>query len=387
MDTYANTNSFEINKNDLILIIGESMGDNSRESLKLAHQLGSGGKHGQVLFINSYQRPHKFMLTLRQALGSGYDIQNNRDNLTCLSSVAGDLLNASTTIESKLKDGVSTVLINGWELIARDSRLKEKLLYTILGWMHVYSITVILYAQKSSSIPKVGHLQRGGFGKLAGVADLVVKNYSDEPAIERPVNESVDDTRTENIPDDLVYDRYPEESVIEDHKPDDTTDEDHDVDIEEVFKGKWRDSRTIGWQHDEGESYFRTSHSASGYREFHDLVAHDHGFFKKEVDLWKALSIPPVEPKVYFPSKPDASRHYTLVYEFRTIGKNLWVKTAKISFADYHFPPVIPLAENPVRGMKLEAYLEQYRVGNSENVKNDVVIDQGVTDQVLKRAA
>jgi hypothetical protein len=358
MNTETQLNSFEINRNDLVLIIGESMGSNSKESVKLAQGLASGGSHGTVLFVNSYQRPHKFQLTVKEALGQNYDIKNNTDNLRYSSCLAGNLPDSCRLVEQELESGVSTIVINCWELAARDPRLRERLLFQILHWMHLYSITVILYAQKSSAIPKAGYAQRGGFGKLAGAADQVINAFEAAGEGSAPTKRDI-----HNIP---FADLTSEEQAqwYQKHK--------------EREKNQLRSSEPLATLEDEGLSDF----DAKAIEEFSEEIDESETVIK----AWDKLGIPRNERRVYFYGNPQGMKFAHIVEE-RMSKKRIHCRSVEVDTANYDFPETVPLEYTPEVGVRLESYLGRYRKTNSVNVQNDVEENQGVAGQVLRMAA
>ncbi len=181
MDTSTTSNSFSFNPNDLVLIIGDSMGANCPESVRFAHELATSGAFGGVLHVNTFQRPKKHTRCIHQTLGTDADISDGIDGVHFVTNTAGELQYLDYLIERLIDNaGLATIVINSWEMSAGGSRQRERLLFQIQRWLCEFELTVIIYAQQSKATPRAGYINRGGFGKLAGIADRVILNVEAE---------------------------------------------------------------------------------------------------------------------------------------------------------------------------------------------------------------
>lgn len=193
MNTSTTSNSFSFIPNDLVLIIGDSMGANCPESVRFAHELATSGEFGSVLHINTFQRPKKHTRCIHQTLGTDANISGGIDGLHFVTNTAGELQYIDNLIDRLIaREGLATIVINSWEMSAGNSRQRERLLFQIQHWLCELELTVIIYAQESKAIPRAGYINRGGFGKLAGIADRVILQLEAE-------NEHAESTNTAEV--------------------------------------------------------------------------------------------------------------------------------------------------------------------------------------------
>lgn len=336
MNSQKASNSIDFNPNDLVLIIGNSMGENCAESVRFARAVADRGDFGQVLFINTVQRQKKLTRTLHETLGPEYDPLHNHDGLFVLSSQFGDLASSSATIRQFFQQtDIRTIVVNSWEMSAGSSRSRERLLFQIQHWLCELDATVIVYAQESSATPKAGYAQRGGFGKLAGLSDRVIVNVTTEEPKKRYYA-------------DLVHD------------------ESDDAEIEEQ---------------DEDLAISRSTINPNGTQEY---------FMESSVEIedddaiirkWDAMEIPRLEPRIYFPDGMSDRDRTTIIEERFSRGRIL-MRTISVATSEYDFPQVVPTEDAPEVGLMLEEYLDDRRRPNPVRVHSDVAEMQEVTDQI-----
>ena len=176
MNTQNTRNSFEINKNGLVLIIGDSIGENAVSSIELAERLQKSAKPGErVMHLNTFEHPMHFGASMRAALGP-HAYRDQSTGPVYENSTLGEAHLTDTSSHYAARDGerIATIIINSWEFAAHDYRIREKLVFWILKLMTLDDIRVVVFAQFRGSLPEIGKIQRGGLGKLAGLADQVV---------------------------------------------------------------------------------------------------------------------------------------------------------------------------------------------------------------------
>jgi hypothetical protein len=74
------------------------------------------------------------------------------------------------------------VIINGWEWSSKNWKLKEDLLFHLREITEDENVAVIIYSQARTN-PVRGRFDRGGIGKLAGIALSIVRIEEDESEV------------------------------------------------------------------------------------------------------------------------------------------------------------------------------------------------------------
>lgn len=336
MNTQEQHNSFYFNPNDLVLIVGESVGQNCNSSIRFAQSLGRDGRFGKVLHINTLQRRKKYRKTIYETLGAGYDIDHAPDGAIFHSCEKGKLVADAGFIDTMYKQAdVRTIVVNSWELASLDHRTREKLLYQILTWNDDYDLTIIVYAQQSSAMPRPGYMMRGGFGKLCGIADVVIEDLN---------------SRADSQEHAAML--APEAVALTQERP---------ATVEE--------SATITERTDFGERLITPFGTEVVYTEdVYPFEASD-----DDVQLWDSLGIPRSARRVYFNRNPREANRRIIVFEERIVDHKHIERSIEAWLSEYSFPEVVPLVDSPLVGVKLEDYLDRYRKPIPVHVQNDVV--------------
>lgn len=203
------TNTLEYDQNGLTVYLGENIGDNAVNSMRHAYQLAKNARFGEVIYLNTFQSEYQLNKTMARAVSKYFDLET-QTRMNIVSTTIGELANeggmmakelAPRQVENPLgftKDGKSidemdtfypfgkeaeierrkirpkVIIMNSWEFAARDCRHRERLIFMINEWITHKGISVIIYAEDNNRTAKAGKLQRGGFGKLMGLASMVV---------------------------------------------------------------------------------------------------------------------------------------------------------------------------------------------------------------------
>lgn len=352
MNTQKEHKSLEFNPNDLVLIVGECIGENCVESVKLALELGRTGLHGGILTINTVQRRKKYAKTVYAALPEGYDIEAGPDGLFFRTLAMGNLVDSDDIVREYFEHRqVRTVIINCWELAARDYRTREKLQFMIMRWLEEFGVSVLIYAQRSTAMPKPGYGQRGGFGRLAGVADVIHKAYTDEE------------------PD---LDVTPKTAASSDTEI-----------ITPAEMAAWLEDADVSDMNLNGPA--KTVINIHGHKEIYLDAVFDLEENDEVVQRWDRIGIPRGARKIYF-SKPPGNSKTTTIIEERIIEKDVFHRTAIVYVSDYEFPSPVPYETAPLLRVKLENYLDQHRKPAGVVVQNEVVENTQVAEAIAEAA-
>jgi len=174
--------NFTFCKGGLTLCIGESMGTNAVLSMRQAYRMAESRRFGRVMFLNTFQSNWKLEETGRRSIDKHFSIKGYDGPMTIACSTIGEMANKRHDIIPffDAADPVKVVIINSWEFAARDSRLRERLLFFINEWITRYDVSVIIYAQTNKRQTEAGTIDRAGFGKLAGIANEIMNVVDDE---------------------------------------------------------------------------------------------------------------------------------------------------------------------------------------------------------------
>ena len=170
-------------------MLGDTTGSNIQASLAHAGQITQFNRFSTVLYINTVQTDRKFSESVRKVFqGSHITAEafpvDERKIVHIINSPLGELHKLRGKIEGKIwENSITTVIINSWEFASKNSRFREELLFLIKHLLEgnaeegaTYPFdpqTVIIYGEAPSHTPVAGKIQRGGYGKLSGLADKV----------------------------------------------------------------------------------------------------------------------------------------------------------------------------------------------------------------------
>jgi hypothetical protein len=212
LSTGPRTKEVTLEQREVTLMLGISIGSNIGASIEHACQILASGKGGNVLYINTVQTHWKIADSIRkhvplpeQYIGDYY-LPNERtsDRVFFMTTDTGELYKEKEKILNYMRDrNVKTVIINSWEFAGKSSRHREALLFLFRGinngdpnpkynpdakeyepyFDYAYQpATVIVYAEALPNAPLAGKIHRGGFGKLAAIADQVIS--LEEPIVD-----------------------------------------------------------------------------------------------------------------------------------------------------------------------------------------------------------
>lgn len=198
------TREVSLNEREVTLMLGESTGMNIGASIRHACQILDSKRGERVLYINTVQTVWKIADSIRrnvpnpeQYIADYYLPDNTKsDCIYFMTTDTGELHKEKEKILNFMKNNnVKTVIVNSWEFAAKNSRLREALLFIFRGLNNgdqnphykpdskeyqpyfaadYQPATVIVYAEALSNTVLAGKINRGGFGKLAAIADQVV---------------------------------------------------------------------------------------------------------------------------------------------------------------------------------------------------------------------
>ena len=179
------------------LLLGSSTGSNIQASFAHAMELLSSNMPGSVLYINTVDNTRSM-----NTIARGYGLKPNRSGLCEIPSdlceidykhsiyiinlKRGDLHRLRDTIREHLYEGyIQYVIINSWEFAASSSRYREQAIFLLKDLTDgldekVNPVSVMVYAEQPPNEPVAQKIQRGGFGKLSGLAKGVESISLDE---------------------------------------------------------------------------------------------------------------------------------------------------------------------------------------------------------------
>jgi hypothetical protein len=175
MNTNALQNQIIPRQGGLTLCMGEETGENITRSLAAAAALSRNLAHGPVLYINTIQTSRQLGNTMRAEIDPGFSSAKANPNLFFFTAPPGMLSSNSDRVEQFMEElGPKTIIINSLDLSSKDYRRKEELLFTVMGWLGKYDISIVIFSQLRKQIPKAGKIQYGGgVGKFAAIAEEI----------------------------------------------------------------------------------------------------------------------------------------------------------------------------------------------------------------------
>jgi hypothetical protein len=170
---------------NITLLLGENIGLNIDASLAHTKELVSTDQHGAVLYLNTVQTARSMFESARslglEPDGSGFTIVGGRycKQIYILNIERGDLHKAKDKIVRYLANcRIQYVVVNSWEFAARSSRYREEAVFFLKELTGESSpefepVSVLVYAEELERKTRAQKIQRGGYGKLAGLAKKV----------------------------------------------------------------------------------------------------------------------------------------------------------------------------------------------------------------------
>ncbi|MDP4221245.1 MAG: hypothetical protein Q8916_11435 [Bacteroidota bacterium] len=171
--------------NNVTLLLGENTGLNVHASIDHAIELLDQNIPGSVLYLNTVQTPRSMYDSARShglaPDGNGVCFVGGKFGkvIYIMNITRGNLHKSREKIEYMLSEGrIQYVMINSWEFASKNSRYREEsvfLLKELTSGMRsdFEPVSAIVYAEEQSRETRAQKIQRGGFGKLAGVVAKV----------------------------------------------------------------------------------------------------------------------------------------------------------------------------------------------------------------------
>jgi len=179
------------------LLLGSSIGSNIHASLAHAKELLLTQAAGSVLYINTVDNT-KSMKKIARDHGLKPNLSglcqidsylcdiDYRHNIYIINLKRGDLHRLRDTIREHLYEGyIQYVIVNSWEFAASNSRYREQAIFLLKDLTDgldekVNPVSVMVYAETPPKETLAQKIQRGGFGKLSGLAKNVESILPDE---------------------------------------------------------------------------------------------------------------------------------------------------------------------------------------------------------------
>jgi hypothetical protein len=374
MNTQNASNSFGFNRNDLVLIIGESIGENCVNSIKLADELGRSGEFGKVLHLNTVQYIKHLNTNIRSVLGAGFDIDTSPDHMMFLSSPCGNLSRQRKEVNYYTFDcngGIETLVINSFELAALSYRDREKLIGNILFWVNNFDLTVVIYAQRDRDVPVAGYRERGGFGRLAGVANVVIKNFEDKSSAGK-----------------ITTDKAKKEEIKKQQEAEQKKQK-YDEFRRSMLSGDALYEVVDDPLSDKDDNYHRseTFISPSGEKEVYTESVNVLEMSDKQ-RAWDEQEIPRHKKRIWFDNWAEnkETKRVTAHEEFSALGSN-YERTMTFAKKDYDLPTPLPTKQEPTVGIPLKDFLDRFRKTATGSVLNDRVDTKEVAESSFGMAA
>ena len=183
-NTQLNSKASAFSIQEITIVVGDTIGENCRSSIRYACDIAKDGRFGKVIFFNTVQTERKMVSVGREVLVGDYDIAN--ENITFETADIGETLSLSSAVREHVTTGHAVIVINSWEFASREPRQRDRLLFQLKEWINKFGLTVIIFMQKHTLAPCPGSLQRRGAGKLSAISDRVLHVTDHSPNLALP---------------------------------------------------------------------------------------------------------------------------------------------------------------------------------------------------------
>ncbi len=187
MNTQQTTKNYPRFEREAVnIVLGESIGSNVFSGIRHGASITRSGEYGNVLYINTVQTSRQLGESIRKVLGAETKF-GEKDKVNTGMSMYFETIHrgevprkAYDILEYVKWKGVKTIIINSWEFSSKNYQFREELYFMLIEMTEGHcsvdegELTILVYAQSPSKIPEAGKAQRGGLGKLAGLAKAVI---------------------------------------------------------------------------------------------------------------------------------------------------------------------------------------------------------------------
>ncbi len=162
-------NHLNFTPGELTIYIGADARRNRDESLRQADAICSFGRHGNVLYVNTSFSNRKMLAASRKIL------RDATSPFYYQQVPMGELNYYWSDIKEMVKQhNIQHIIINSWEYGFKNYKEKEEIIFRLMPLMNS-GVSILVYSQANPETAFAGKIQRGGLGKLSGLADQIFK--------------------------------------------------------------------------------------------------------------------------------------------------------------------------------------------------------------------
>ncbi len=181
---------------EITVYCGDHAGANIHQSLQQAREIAVSSRRGNIMYINTIYTTRRLLAAARRDLGmtDGQRVHPTGDDSTGEQAapgtkegiffrhvIGGDLCKYLDEIREAIKtQQIKYLIVNSWDFANRNYGFKEKALFGLLHIANELNVAVIIYSQAYSRGAVAGEIHRGGLGKLASIANEIIRLRSDE---------------------------------------------------------------------------------------------------------------------------------------------------------------------------------------------------------------
>jgi len=177
-------NYLKFTEGEITVYCGDHAGANIHQSLQQARAIAASSRRGNIMYINTIYTTRKMLAAARTELpspgtpGEGLGV---REGIFFRHVIGGDLCKYLDEIREAIEtQQIKYLIVNSWDFANRNYGFKEKALFGLMNIANELNVAVIIYSQAYSIGAVAGEIHRGGLGKLAAVADEIIRLHSDE---------------------------------------------------------------------------------------------------------------------------------------------------------------------------------------------------------------
>ena len=187
----------EFEREGVNVIVGDSIGKNVTAAIRHGYNLSRTGE-GNVLYIDTVETNKQLENSMRKVMGPPLPedkILNHDPNEPTIYFETvhhGELAKQRYMILDYIRyKNVTSVIVNSWEFACNKFQDRQDVLFLfqeLTEGVYINAASVLVYAQAPAKDPIAGMLQRGGLGKLAGMARMVT-DIRVKSEVRRPMSE------------------------------------------------------------------------------------------------------------------------------------------------------------------------------------------------------
>jgi hypothetical protein len=176
-------NHLNFTPGELTIYIGADARRNRDESLRQAGAICRDKQSGKVLYINTSFSTRKMAAASRKLIT---DSEAASGKMLYYQVPLGELSWSWYEIKEMVKQhDIEHIIINSWEYGHKNYKSKEEIIFKLMPLMNA-GVSLLIYSQANPETAFAGKIQRGGLGKLSGLADQIFKFKEPEEEAQKP---------------------------------------------------------------------------------------------------------------------------------------------------------------------------------------------------------